>query len=151
VSEEVEIVITLSSEWHTKPPKFKLFIDDNLIDEGYIEEKYLENKSKDFTWSGTLEDGPHKIRVEMIEKTKLCTVINEHGEIIKDRLLRINEVSIDQINLGFLVYKNCKFYPDKNKFTNTDDMIPNLDHIGYNGKWELDFEVPTYIWLLENL
>jgi hypothetical protein len=33
----------------------------------------------------------------------------------------------------------------------TDDVIPHLDHIGYNGTWELDFEVPTYIWLLENL
>ena len=150
-NEEVEIVITLSSEWHMKPPKFKLYIDDILLDQGYLKEKYKNNESKNFKWTGKLADGTHKIRIEMSEKNGLFTVIGQNGEILKDQLLQVNEISIDQIELGHLVYKNCKFYPDKKTYPNTPDIVPNLDHIGYNGTWELEFQVPTYIWLLENL
>jgi hypothetical protein len=151
MSEEVEIVVTLSSEWHMKPPKFKLFIDDELISHGFLEEKYKENKSKDFKWIGNLEEGSHKIRLEMFGKLSIFTAVDEDRNILKDQLLKVNEISIDQIDLGNLIYQNCKFYPDKNFHSEVPEIITNIDHIGFNGTWEMEFSVPTYIWLLENL
>jgi hypothetical protein len=151
MSEEVEVVITLSSEWHMKPPKIKVYVDDQLFEECYLEEKDIENKNREFKWVGNVEEGTHKIRIDMLEKVPQFTKIDDKGNILQDQLLYIKEVSIDQIDLGHLVYKNCKFYPDKKFHPDLNDILPNLNCVGYNGTWELEFSVPTYIWLLENL
>ena len=150
--EEVEISVTLSSDWYVNAPNFELYLDNELINSGKIFEKHRENKSATFTWKGKLEETKHTIKVKLLGKTNKDTIIDkvDNNKILHDQLLYINEISIDQIDLGFLVYKLGKFYPDKLLRPDLDDIIPNLTCIGYNGEWQLDFDVPTYLWLLEH-
>jgi hypothetical protein len=148
-AEEVSIIVSLSGEWHDDPPKFKLYIDDTLIDSGQIEERHDKNEAKSIRWTGSLEEGDHMLRVVFFDKTDKDTKL-EDGEIVADKLLRIEEVTIDDIDLGHLVYKLCEFYPDKSIRPDLPDMIPNLTNIGYNGECQLKFQVPTYLWLLEH-
>ena len=68
-------------------------------------------------------------------------------EILKDLLLNIKTVEIDEIDLGNLVFTNSEFVGD-------DSSRPVLDKcvdLGWNGTWTLPFESPFYIWLLENI
>ena len=151
MAESVAIDITLSSEWHVSPPSIEFWIDDNLITSDFVSEKVKEKASKKLSWSGELDEGDHVIKIKLKDKANHQTVLNKStGEILFDQLLHIETISIDEIDLGFLCYKLGKFYPDKALRPDLDDVIPNLNCIGYNGEWQLKFQVPTYLWLLEN-
>ena len=103
------------------------------------------------SWIGNLDEGEHTIKIVLKNKSMRETVISKlDNNIIHDQLLYVDDVSIDQINLGFLVFKLSKFFPDNTIRPDLDDVIPNLNCIGYNGEWRLKFRVPTYLWLLEN-
>ena len=151
MAELVEIDVTLSSEWHLTAPSVEFWIDDNLISDDFVSEKNKEKASKKLSWKGDLDDGDHVIKIKLKNKTNKETVINKStNEILFDQLLHIETISIDEIDLGFLCYKLGKFYPDKTLRPDLDDVIPTLNCIGYNGEWQLKFQVPTYLWLLEN-
>ena len=75
---------------------------------------------------------------------------NVSKDILRDQLLHIEGISIDSIELGFLAYKLSKFYPDRNIRPDLDKVIPQRTTLGFNGEWQLKFQVPTYLWFLEN-
>lgn len=151
MSEEVEIEVLLSSKMHANAPSFQLFIDDILIEEGKIFEKQIDNEHKVINWKGDLNEGDHVIRIKYFNKTNADTIIdNVSKEILLDQLLHIDSVSIDSIELGFLAYKLSKFYPDRTIRPDLDEVIPQRTTLGFNGDWQLKFQVPTYLWFLEN-
>jgi hypothetical protein len=150
MNEEVEISVSLSSEFHDDPPNFQLFLNDVLISGGTISAKMSEKSSEEFKWTGQLPEGEHVIKIIFSGKTDKDTEIDAEGNIIKDKLLNVHGISIDEIELGNLVYKLCNFYPDKKIRSDLPYVIPNLTCIGYNGVWILKFNVPTYLWLLEH-
>jgi hypothetical protein len=150
MNEEVELCIALSSEFHEDAPDFKLFLDDQLLDEGKVYAKMAAGDVKEFTWRGDLGEGEHVIRIIFSGKTDKHTEIDSEGNILKDKLLNVHSISIDEIDLGNSVYRLCNFYPDKKIRSDLPDVIPNLTCIGYNGEWILKFNVPTYLWLLEH-
>lgn len=151
MKEEVEIGVKLSSDWFLTPPAFEFWIDDIKVVDDFVPEKNKENKEKMLSWIGNLDEGEHTIKIVLKNKSMRETVISKlDNNIIHDQLLYVDDVSIDQINLGFLVFKLSKFFPDNTIRPDLDDVIPNLNCIGYNGEWRLKFRVPTYLWLLEN-
>lgn len=151
MNEDVELEINLASEWFKNPPSFEVYIDDFLIQNGTVSEKHKENSLKKISWVGSLSEGDHYIKIKLLNKTNMETVIDSKTqEILKDQLLYIESISIDQIDIGFLSYRLGKFYPNKEIRPDLDDVIPHLTCIGYNGEWQLKFSVPTYLWLLEN-
>ena len=86
------------------------------------------------------------LKIALIGKNGITdTISNDAGEITKDQLLNIGSIFIDDINLGQLVYKNGIFA------TTDGDLCPEMINLGVNGTWSLKFQVPVYIWLLENL
>lgn len=144
--EPIDIVINLSSSYWQDPPKAKVYIDDNLI----FEDKIIE--SKEIKWSGDLTEDRHKLTIELFDKNKYQTIV-EDGKIIKDQLLNINSISFDEIDIGFLKHSLSNYYPNKDLYVeeNTPLLVKNCVNLGYNGKWELEFSTPIYIWLLENI
>jgi hypothetical protein len=151
MSEEVEIKINLYSVWHMKPPNADIYIDDTLIESTYVEET-KEDGGKNIIFKSELQEGPHKIKIVMSNKLSNDTKLDDKGNIIKDKLLFVNDISIDQIDLGYLLYKASKFYPVRvNHLVSLPEEMTNQTCLGYNGEWVLEFSVPTYIWLLENL
>jgi hypothetical protein len=151
MSEEVEIEVLLSSKMHANAPSFQLLLDDILVEEGKIFEKQIDNEHKVIKWKGNLAEGDHTIRIKYFNKTNADTVIdNVSKEILRDQLLHIDGISIDSIELGFLAYKLSKFYPDRNIRPDLDKVIPQRTTLGFNGEWQLKFQVPTYLWFLEN-
>jgi hypothetical protein len=142
-SEPIDIEITLTSAYWKDAPKTKVYIDNEIIFDGAIAEK------KVVKYSGTLDEGIHKITIELYDKDKYQTVL-ENGNIIKDQLLNITDISFDEIDIGFLIWQKSKYYPTIKE--NLEEYpITQCTNLGWNGKWELEFTTPIYIWLLENI
>jgi hypothetical protein len=74
-------------------------------------------------------------------------------------LLHIKSIEIDEIDIGALVYEGVYTpkYPEPwaTQQKQVGNILPqsfkNVTKIGHNGRWELSFESPFYMWLLENL
>lgn len=141
--EQVEIEVSLSSSFWDKAPKAKVYVDDNLIFDNVVDQP-LKVK-----FNGELTEDKHKLIIELHSKDKYQTVL-ENGEIVKDQLLNIDGISFDEIDIQFLKHSLSKYFPVQHS-----DEIPkeltNCVNLGYNGRWELEFTIPVYIWLLENI
>ena len=104
------------------------------------------------------EDKSYNFIIDRLGKDKNQTII-EDGKIIKDQLLHIKYIEIDEIDVGNLVYEGVykPEYPEQwatqqqeagNKLPET---LKNVTQMGHNGTWTLSFTSPFYMWLLENL
>jgi hypothetical protein len=98
-----------------------------------------------------VDEGSHELKIRLENKTTSDTVI-ENGEVVKDMLLNIDDITIDDISLGNLLW-SAEYVLDKpheyqGKIINHLDGCVNL---GWNGTYILKFTSPFYIWLLEKL
>ena len=157
----------------TEKLKFKLELHATMWDRPPHAEILLNNKSYfkgDIT--GT-EDKPDLIEFEHElaegEKSELIikrsgklvnqTVVNDKGDLLKDQLLHIKSIEIDEIELGALVYEGVYTprYPEpwasqqRRAGVELQESFKNVTTIGHDGTWRLKFESPFYMWLLENL
>ena len=104
------------------------------------------------------EDKSYNFIIDRLGKKKNQTVVKD-GKIVKDQLLHIKSVEIDEIDIGSLVYEGIykPEYPEPwatqqaeagNKLPET---LKNVTKMGHNGTWTFTFTSPFYMWLLENL
>jgi hypothetical protein len=96
------------------------------------------------------DEATHKLQFVMTGKTEEHTVINEHGEITSDSLLKISNILIDDIVLDQFLNKLVEYNHDFNgsKDTTTDKFYGVM---GCNGTAKFEFTTPFYLWLLENM
>jgi hypothetical protein len=118
-----------------------------------------EDKPTQIEFEHTLEEGKeYTLKIVRSGKDKHQTVV-EDGKIIKDQLLHIKSIEIDEIDIGALVYEGVYTpnYPEPwaTQQRTTGVQLPvtfkNVTDMGHNGVWELKFASPFYMWLLENL
>ena len=136
-SEPVNIKLTLSGTYWDDKPKARVYVNNEVIFDNEVSEAVNVN------WTGNLPEGEHSLIVELYDKNKYQTVL-ENEKIIKDQLLNIDEVKFDDIDIGLLKHTLSTYTHDNV----VEDSCVNL---GINGKWELKFSMPIYIWLLENI
>jgi len=93
------------------------------------------------------------------EQIESQTVADEDGKIIKDQVLHIKSIEIDEINIGGLVYDGVYTprYPEpwaarqRESGAELPEFFKNVTQLGHEGEWKLTFSSPFYMWLLENL
>lgn len=139
-ADETEIVVNLSATFWDLAPKAKVYINDQLIFDSIVDK---ETKIK---WQSVLEDGEHSLTIELYDKNYGIQTIVENDKIIKDQLLNIDTICFDDIDIGYLKHSLSNYYPNE-----SNEVIKNCANLGVNGKWELKFTCPIYIWLLENM
>ena len=143
MAENVEVKINLSSvHWDGRYPGARVYINNNLIFDSLI------SQPEEINWSGDLDESDHDIVIEMYNKQDGDTVLDESDNILKDVVLNIDNISIDDIDLEQLLHINSVYYPQSEYAPETVEQCVNL---GWNGQWKLSFSVPTYLWFLENL
>lgn len=142
-TEKVEIEISLSSSFWDKAPKAKVYVDDNLIFDSVVDQPI---KVK---FNGDLTEDRHKLIIELYDKDKYQTVVKD-DQIIKDQLLNIDAILFDEIDIQFLKHTLSKYFPVQHS-NEIPKEVTNCVNLGYNGRWELEFTTPVYIWLLENI
>ena len=96
------------------------------------------------------DETTHKLQFVMTGKTQKNTVVNEHGEITSDALLKISNFEIDEIVLDHLVRNKFEYAHDYN-----GTQSPTIDKfhgtMGCNGTITVEFTTPFYLWLLEHM
>ena len=72
--------------------------------------------------------------------------------VMKDMLLNIDDITIDDLSLGNLLW-SAEYKLDERQMYNGKE-IDHMDrcvNLGWNGSYTLNFSSPFYIWLLEKL
>ena len=153
--EKVTVEIQLSSDWWLDPPRFEFWVNNIKVEDSVVTEKRDLNEYKSVKWEGELEtEQEHSIKLVLKGKNlkghvRKQTVV-ENGVIVKDQILQIENVLLDDIELGYTAFKLGVCYQNKDDGYEHEPVVYNKRSFGINGEWILKFRVPTYIWLLEN-
>tara|TARA_B100001564_G_C20562794_1_gene634541 strand:- start:340 stop:822 length:483 start_codon:yes stop_codon:yes gene_type:complete len=157
-TEKLKFKLELYATMWDKPPHAEVLIDERSVCKQEI--RGTEDKPDLIEFDHDLEEGKqYSLRIIRSNKSKRQTIINEKGDILKDQLLHIKNIEIDEINIGALVYEGVYTpeYPEPWASEQIKDggelpkTIKNVTIMGHNGEWKFTFTSPFYMWLLENL
>jgi hypothetical protein len=146
-TETLSFRIGLSGTYWNRRPDFSVLINDKELAKGSITEPSEQVQYIDFSYD-FVENSTNKLQIRLTNKDNSDVVQNEDcTEILKDMLLNIVSIEIDDIDLGQLVWSCSKFIAD-------DPNRPTLAkcvNLGWNGAYTIEFSSPFYLWLLENI
>ena len=141
-----------------QPPHAEILINDKSHFTGDI--TGTEDKPTVVEFEHEFTEGEKsELIIKRSGKTKGQTVINENGDVLKDQLLHIKSMEIDEIDIGALVYEGV-YTPEYQEPWATQqrqagvelrESFKNVTQMGHDGTWRFKFESPFYMWLLENL
>jgi hypothetical protein len=145
-TEHLHFKIELSGTYWEKHPQYSIAIDDNIVSTGTITAE--SDVAVIVEFDADIAEGPHSLKIRLENKDHTDTVQSEDKtSIVKDMLLNIKSIEIDEINIGPLLWSASSFTGD-----DADrPVLENCVNLGWNGTWCLPFTSPFYIWLLENI
>ena len=147
MSEELKFEINLTGTYWGKRPQFSVWLDDHVVIQSEIASEAIQTVS----FTKTVDEGEHTLKIRLENKTDQDTKVVD-GKVVNDMLLNIEDIVIDDISLGRLLW-DTTYILDKPQEYN-GETIDHLDHcvnLGWNGTYVLKFSSPFYIWLLEKL
>jgi hypothetical protein len=97
------------------------------------------------------DEAEHYLYIVMKGKTQQDTKIDDQGNILEDAIIDIQNVSVDEINIDQLVYDLAQYIHDSNGTESAASIKKFYGHLGCNGRVQLKFFCPIYLWLLENM
>jgi len=121
-------------------------LDDKIIYDGFPG-KIPEKVTWVFDDSG---ESTHLLCFKMSGKMPEHTTISASGEILQDRVIKIEDIAFDDIILGHMVTELAKYHHDFNG-TSENTVQKFYGAMGCNGTVQLEFATPIYLWLLENM
>ena len=157
-TEQLKFNLELYSTYWDKPPIAEIVVGGESM---YNSE--IASSEKDPTviqFNKALVEGEiYNLEIKLSGIKKNQTVLDTNGKIIKDQLLHIKQIEIDEIDIGALVYEGVytpqypqPWYSQQIESGHTPNKtFKNVTAMGHNGTWTLAFESPFYMWLLENL
>tara|TARA_B100000780_G_scaffold23504_1_gene14987 strand:- start:36 stop:518 length:483 start_codon:yes stop_codon:yes gene_type:complete len=157
-TEKLKFKLEIYATMWDKPPHAEILIGGKSYFDGDITS--TEDKPQSIEFEHECEEGKdHTLTISRSGKTKSDTVINDKGDILKDQLLHIKNIEIDEIDIGALVYEGVYTpeYPEpwakqqREAGTELKESFKNVTTMGHNGTWQFKFTSPFYMWLLENL
>lgn len=145
--EKLKFKIGLSGTYWGKKPQYSISVNDQLFAEGTIAGSSNEVEYIEF-YCDVEENQEHCIKVRLLNKDDSDTVESEDkSSIVKDMLLNIHNIEIDDISLEHLLWTASSFVGDDPE----RPVLKRCVNLGWNGTYNLPFTSPFYLWLLENL
>lgn len=146
MTENLEFSVFLSGTFWNKKPQYSILIDDTVVFSGAVNEATEEIK-----FSHTVTEDLHTLSIRLENKTSNDTVL-VNGIIEKDMLLNIEDISINDISLGQLLW-DTTYVLDEPQIMNGEQItsLQSCVNLGWNGTYQFTFSSPFYIWLLERL
>ena len=157
-TEKLKFKIELYATMWNKPPHAEILVGDKSFYKGDIAGTL--DKPNLIEFEAELEgEKESSLMIKRTNKGKNQTVVNEKGDILKDQLLHIKSIEIDEIDLGGLIYNGTytPTYPEpwatqqKEAGVELEESFNNVTKMGHDGEWRFTFTSPFYVWLLENL
>jgi len=145
--EKLSFVVTLSGTFWDRRPQFSVWLDDHAV----IQSEIVSESLQPMVFERTVDEGEHTLKIRLENKTSADTII-ENGEVIKDMLLNIDDITIDDISLGNLLWSAEYILDHPQEYKGQKiDHLDGCVNLGWNGTYTLKFTSPFYIWLLEKL
>ena len=145
--EKLSFVVTVSGTFWDRRPQFSIWLDDHAV----IQSEIVSEAQQPVTFERTIDEGLHTLKIRLENKTSADTVI-ENDEVVKDMLLNIDDITIDDISLGNLLWSAEYILDHPQEYKGqTITKLDNCVNLGWNGTYTLKFASPFYIWLLEKL
>ena len=156
-TEKLKYKLELYSEFWDKAPIAEVLVNDKSYWSGEITSSKDKPTVIEFTHEGE-ENQEISLIIKRSNKDKHQTKI-EDGEYVKDQLLYIKNINIDDIDIGALVYEGVyrpEYLPEwaeqqQKAGVELPETKKNVTCMGHNGTWTFTFSSPFYMWLLENL
>ena len=157
-TEKLKFKLELYATMWDQPPHAEILINDISHFTGDI--AGTEDKPDVVEFEHEFTEGEKgELTIKRSGKTKGQTVINENGDVLKDQLLHIKSIEIDEIDIGALVYEGVYTpqYPEpwatqqRAAGVELQESFKNVTNMGHDGTWRFTFSSPFYMWLLENL
>ena len=154
--ETLHFKIGLSGTLETKGPEIKISVNDKEFVHSTLPGAELTY----FEFDAEVDEGNCNLCIELLNKTANDTVKGDSDEIVSDLLLNIDSVEIDEIELGTIKWTHSDYQPIyptdyvQNQQKHGNDLSKSIKecvNLGWNGRWNLPFQSPFYIWLLENI
>jgi hypothetical protein len=144
--ETLHFKIELAGTYWDKRPAYSILVNGQTVKQGAVDEP--SGNSFVIEFDHELDDGPAELGIRLENKDWQDTIQNEDKTaIVKDMLLNIRSVEIDEVNLGNMIHTKSTYTPDDSQYPALDNCID----LGWNGTWSIKFTSPFYIWLLENI
>jgi hypothetical protein len=145
--EKLSFVVALSGTFWERRPQFSIWLDDHQV----VASEIVSAAQQEIKFERSVDDGPHTLKIRLENKNTNDTVL-ENGEVIKDMLLNIDDVMIDDISLGNILWSAEYILDHPQEYRGqTITKLDNCVNLGWNGTYVLKFTSPFYIWLLEQL
>ena len=157
-TEKLKFKLELYSTMWDKPPYAEILIDHDVQFKGAI--TGTENKPDVIEFEYEMKsEQQYNLIINRSGKGRNQTIINEKGDILKDQLLHIKIINIDEIDIGALVFDGVytPTYPEpwatqqRESGNDLRDSFKNVTSMGFDGEWRFSFTSPFYMWLLENI
>ena len=157
-TEKLKFKLELYATMWDKPPHAEILINGQSHFKSDI--TGTEDKPEVIEFELELEEGKeYNLIIKRSGKGKSQTLVNEKGDILKDQLLHIKGIEIDEIDIGALVYEGVYTpqYPEpwatqqREAGIELQKSFKNVTGMGHDGEWKFTFASPFYMWLLENL
>jgi hypothetical protein len=157
-TEKLKFKLELFATMWNRPPHAEILINNKSFFSGDI--TGTEDKPDVIVFDHDLNEGEeYNLVIKRSGKKSSQTVINEKGDILKDQMLHIKSIEIDEIDIGALVFEGVyrPEYPEPWSTQQRElgheqpETLKNVTSMGHNGTWTFTFSSPFYMWLLENL
>ena len=149
--ETLKFDLTLSGTYWNKKPEYSIWLDDDEIERKVI--STFSDELFTVSFSKKIEETSHQLKIRLENKGSRDTEILEDGSIGRDMLLNVENIVIDDIDIGNLKWTISKYVTDKPVDVDgeTTSELESCINLGWNGSYIINFECPYYLWLLENL
>ena len=153
-TEKLKFKISLSPIMWDRPPHAEILLNGK----SYFKDDISDTRVIEF--QADIEEGKEStLTIKRSGKGKNQTIVNDKGDILKDQLLEIKHIEIDEIDIGGLVFEGTyrPIYPEpwatqqREAGVELKESFDNVTKMGHDGDWTFKFGSPFYMWLLENL
>ena len=145
--ENLQFKISLTGTYWDKKPQFSVWLDDHVV----IQSEIASKSEQIINFERRITEGAHELKIRLENKTDTDTVIG-NDEVVKDMLLNISDITVDDISLGNLLWSAEYILDRPQQYQGqTITKLDNCVNLGWNGTYVLKFTSPFYIWLLEQL
>ena len=157
-TEKLKFKLELYATMWDRPPHAEIMIGDKSHFKGDI--TGTDDKPNVVEFEHEFTEGEEStLTISRSGKSNNQTVVNDKGDLLKDQLLHIKSIEIDEIDIGALVYEGVYTpqYPEpwasqqREVGSELKESFKNVTAMGHDGTWRFKFHSPFYMWLLENL
>jgi hypothetical protein len=162
MSSEVETLsfkIGLSGLYYgEKRPQYSIRLDGVEQVGGFITADSEETEYVEF--SAEVAEGSHLLEVAFLNKEPGDTQVVDYDRndpsvytIVRDLTLSVESISVDEIDLGNLRFTHSRYVLDKPEIVGRDTFteFTQCCNFGFNGRYQIEFNSPFYMWLLETM